>query len=111
MQLKHFLLILPAELDEIEQPPTPLRVRSYRQLHHGLLSFVSHLDTPSIDLSQKVVGSNNPRIFSFAKLYIASKGFSEDEILSSSRFSHVYRALLPSDGSIVAIKCLFEKGE
>ncbi|KAJ4979908.1 hypothetical protein NE237_010688 [Protea cynaroides] len=99
------------DLDEIEQPSTPLRARSYRQSYHGLLSFVSHLDTPGIDLSQKVVGSNNPRIFSCAELYIASKGFSEDEIPGNGGFSRVYRALLPSDGTTVAVKCLFEKGE
>ncbi|KAJ4951889.1 hypothetical protein NE237_028721 [Protea cynaroides] len=43
MQLKHFLSILPVDLDEIEQHSTPLRARSYYQSHHGLLNFVSHL--------------------------------------------------------------------
>ncbi|KAJ4980866.1 hypothetical protein NE237_031703 [Protea cynaroides] len=67
--------------------------------------------TPGVNLSQKVVGSNNPRIFSFVELYIASKGFSEDEILDSGGFGRVYRALLPSDGTTVAVKYLSEKGE
>ncbi|KAJ4980577.1 hypothetical protein NE237_031414 [Protea cynaroides] len=139
MQLKHFLPILPADIDEIEQPSTPLRAHSYYQSHHGLLSFVSHLvcgvhhwgwrwsnffdcyeagghsyhfqDTPGVDLSQKVASSNNPRIFSFAKLNISSKGFSKDEILGSSGFGCVYKALLPSNGTIVAVKCFSEKGE
>ncbi|KAJ4959421.1 hypothetical protein NE237_026532 [Protea cynaroides] len=47
----------------------------------------------------------------FAELYITSKGFSEDEILGSGGFGHVYRTLFPSDGTTVAIKCLSEKGE
>ncbi|KAJ4936178.1 hypothetical protein NE237_000004 [Protea cynaroides] len=68
-------------------------------------------DTLSVNLSQKVVGSNNPRIFNFPKLYIASKVFSEGEILSSGKFGHVYRALLLSDYTIVVVQCLSEKGE
>ncbi|XP_042483210.1 receptor like protein kinase S.2 [Macadamia integrifolia] len=137
MQLKHFLPVLPADLDEIESS-TPRRSRSSRQPsteEHGLFTFVNHVlrsiytgfsdcyvtrnnhsscnfqDTPGVDLSQKVVGSNNPRIFSFAELYIASNGFSEDQILGSGGFGRVYRAVLPSDGTIVAVKCLTEKGE
>ncbi|XP_043722390.1 receptor like protein kinase S.2 [Telopea speciosissima] len=68
-------------------------------------------DTAGVDLTQKVVGTNNPRIFSFAELYIATNGFSDDQILGSGGFGRVYRAVLPSDGTIVAVKCLSEKGE
>ncbi|KAE9450694.1 hypothetical protein C3L33_17408, partial [Rhododendron williamsianum] len=41
-------------------------------------------DTAGVELWDKEVGSNNsPRIFSYAELYIGSKGFSEDEVLGS----------------------------
>uniref|UniRef100_A0A0C9S625 TSA: Wollemia nobilis Ref_Wollemi_Transcript_12106_2822 transcribed RNA sequence n=1 Tax=Wollemia nobilis TaxID=56998 RepID=A0A0C9S625_9CONI len=55
--------------------------------------------------------SDNPRIFSYAELYIATKGFSKDELLGSGGFGRVYKAVLPSDGSVVAVKCVSEKGE
>lgn len=67
-------------------------------------------DTDGVQLSEKV-GGDNPRIFSFAELYIGTKGFSEEEILGSGGFGRVYRAYLPSDGTVVAVKCLAEKGE
>ncbi|KAL5542588.1 hypothetical protein UlMin_010298 [Ulmus minor] len=68
------------------------------------------LDMDGIGLADKV-GGDNPRIFSFAELYIGSNGFSEDEVLGSGGFGKVYRAVLPSDGTLVAVKCLAEKGE
>lgn len=69
-------------------------------------------DTAGVELWDKEVGSNNsPRIFSYAELYIGSKGFSEDEVLGSGGFGKVYRAILPSDGTAVAVKCLAERGE
>jgi serine/threonine protein kinase len=67
-------------------------------------------DTEGIQLSDKV-GGDNPRIFGFAELYIGSNGFSEDEVLGSGGFGKVYRAVLPSDGTLVAVKCLAERGE
>lgn len=67
-------------------------------------------DTEGIQLSDKV-GGDNPRIFSFAELYIGSNGFSEDEVLGSGGFGRVYRAVLPSDGTVVAVKCVAERGE
>ncbi|PSS35690.1 Receptor-like protein kinase [Actinidia chinensis var. chinensis] len=68
-------------------------------------------DTYGVDLSDKVVGNNNPRIFSYPELYIGSKGFSEAEILGSGGFGRVYRAVLPSDRTVVAVKCVVERGE
>ncbi|XP_050216510.1 receptor like protein kinase S.2 [Mercurialis annua] len=67
-------------------------------------------DSEGIQISEKV-GGDNPRIFSYAEIYIGSNGFSEDEVLGSGGFGKVYRAVLPSDASVVAVKCLAEKGE
>ncbi|KAJ0093153.1 hypothetical protein Patl1_25988 [Pistacia atlantica] len=67
-------------------------------------------DLEGVQISEKV-GGDNPRIFSYAELYIGSNGFNEDEVLGSGGFGVVYRAVLPSDGTVVAVKCLAEKGE
>ncbi|XP_023547685.1 receptor like protein kinase S.2-like [Cucurbita pepo subsp. pepo] len=67
-------------------------------------------DTDGVHLSERL-GGDNPRIFSFAELYIGTKGFSAEEILGSGGFGKVYRAYLPSDGTMAAVKCLAEKGE
>uniref|UniRef100_A0A6N2MD83 Protein kinase domain-containing protein n=1 Tax=Salix viminalis TaxID=40686 RepID=A0A6N2MD83_SALVM len=72
---------------------------------HGLF-----YDLEGVQLPEKVGGAN-PRIFSYAELYIGSKGFCEDEVLGSGGFGKVYRAVLPSDGTVVAVKCLAERGE
>lgn len=70
-------------------------------------------DTEGVKLSTKEeeVGCQNPRIFSYSELYIGSNGFSEKEVLGSGGFGKVYRAILPSDGTVVAVKCLTERGE
>ncbi|PKA57788.1 Receptor like protein kinase S.2 [Apostasia shenzhenica] len=47
-----------------------------------------------------------PRIFTYAELYIGTRGFSKTELLGSGGFGRVYRAALPSDGSVVAVKCI-----
>ncbi|KAM7488764.1 hypothetical protein LguiB_026248 [Lonicera macranthoides] len=67
-------------------------------------------DTEGVHFSEKV-GGDNPRTFSYAELYIGSNGFSVDEVLGSGGFGRVYRAVLPSDGTIVAVKCVAERGE
>lgn len=78
-----------------------------QQQHSGVFH-----DLEGIQIAEKVGGDNpNPRIFSYAELYIGSNGFSEDEVLGSGGFGKVYRAVLPSDGTVVAVKCLAEKGE
>ncbi|GKV28700.1 hypothetical protein SLEP1_g37717 [Rubroshorea leprosula] len=82
--------------------------------HHRVLrrqqSTAFH-DLEGVLMSEKEIAGENPRIFSYAELYIGSKGFSEDEVLGSGGFGRVYRAVLPSDGTVVAVKCLAEKGE
>lgn len=67
-------------------------------------------DADGVQLCEKLGGTNR-RTFSYAELYVGSKGFSKDEILGSGGFGRVYRAVLPSDGTVVAVKCLAERGE
>ncbi|WOL14397.1 hypothetical protein Cni_G23177 [Canna indica] len=57
------------------------------------------------------VGCSSPRIFTYSELYIATNGFSDKEILGSGGFGRVYRGVLPSDGSAVAVKCVVGRGE
>ncbi|KAI3408429.1 uncharacterized protein J3R85_020265 [Psidium guajava] len=67
-------------------------------------------DMEGVQLADKV-GKENPRIYSYSELYIGSNGFSENEVLGSGGFGRVYRAVLPSDGTVVAVKCVVERGE
>ncbi|KAL0388217.1 UNVERIFIED_CONTAM: Receptor like protein kinase S.2 [Sesamum radiatum] len=67
-------------------------------------------DAEGVQIQEKV-GGENPRIFSYSELYIGSNGFNEREVLGSGGFGRVYRAVLPSDGTVVAVKCLAERGE
>lgn len=67
-------------------------------------------DITGVEFSQKV-DSNQPRIFSYAELYIGTNGFNQDQVLGSGGFGRVYKAALPSDGTLVAVKCLAEKGD
>ncbi|EHA8586414.1 receptor like protein kinase S.2 [Cocos nucifera] len=72
----------------------------------------SFQDTPGIpEFPYKKVGSGGPRIFSYAELYIGSNGFSDKEVLGSGGFGRVYRAVLPSDGTVVAVKCVASRGD
>ncbi|PUZ44426.1 hypothetical protein GQ55_8G094900 [Panicum hallii var. hallii] len=61
---------------------------------------------------RKLAGSGgSPRIFSYSELYIGAEGFSDKEVLGSGGFGRVYRAVLPSDGTTVAVKCIASHGD
>ncbi|KAH6809111.1 protein kinase family protein [Perilla frutescens var. frutescens] len=68
------------------------------------------VDAEGVQIQEKV-GGENPRIFSYSELYVGTNGFDKNEVLGSGGFGRVYRAVLPSDGSVVAVKCLTERGE
>ncbi|KAK7256239.1 hypothetical protein RIF29_29678 [Crotalaria pallida] len=69
-------------------------------------------DMDGVQVVSVKIGRDNPRIFSYAELFIGSNGFSEDQVVGSGGFGKVYKAVLPSDGTVVAVKCcLAEKGE
>uniref|UniRef100_A0ACD5XQP3 Uncharacterized protein n=1 Tax=Avena sativa TaxID=4498 RepID=A0ACD5XQP3_AVESA len=60
--------------------------------------------------ARKIKGASGPRVFSYSELYIGTSGFSDDEVLGSGGFGRVYRAVLPSDGTTVAVKCVASVG-
>ncbi|XP_051186340.1 receptor like protein kinase S.2 [Lolium perenne] len=60
--------------------------------------------------ARKIKGASGPRVFSYSELYIGTSGFSADEVLGSGGFGRVYRAVLPSDGTTVAVKCVASVG-
>ncbi|WOH16223.1 hypothetical protein DCAR_0935772 [Daucus carota subsp. sativus] len=133
MQLNNLCFILPADsidqkdetLHEVKQRDhyaqilKALRKSIYRFFVVKWASFCGPRKQPSPSLFHDMegvqildkVGANNPRTFSFAELYIGTKGFSPDEVLGSGGFGRVYKAVLPSDNSVVAVKCLMQRGE
>nr|XP_043609584.1 receptor like protein kinase S.2-like [Erigeron canadensis] len=69
-------------------------------------------DTEGVQFpNDKEFKGHSPKTFSYSELYIGTKGFSKDEVLGSGGFGRIYRAVLPSDGTVVAVKCLMETGE
>lgn len=138
MQLKSLCFVLPAEFDEPEKVHgDPKNVPSSRGcgglaldlLRHSLQRFFdskwvcfSHkkrfsgvfVDAEGVQIQEKGGGGGgdeNPRIFSYSEVYVGTNGFDKNEVLGSGGFGRVYRAVLPSDGSVVAVKCLTERGE
>lgn len=138
MHLKSLCFVLPAEFDEPEKvDDDPKKAPSSRGcggqaldlLRHSLQRFLdskwvclSHkkqfsgvfVDAEGVQIQEKGGGGGgdeNPRIFSYSEVYVGTNGFDKNEVLGSGGFGRVYRAVLPSDGSVVAVKCLTERGE
>ncbi|WCJ33210.1 protein kinase family protein [Euphorbia peplus] len=141
MKLNRLCIILPDDFDHLHKPPPPKEHMKKHHHHRPcscgaqVFAFLGRRlyfkkwvgcydsykprrcnsgvfqDLEGIQISDKIEGDQNPRIFSYAELYIGSNGFSEDEVLGSGGFGKVFRAVLPSDGTVVAVKCLAEKGE
>lgn len=140
MQLKGFCFILPTEFEELDRKKvhkaTPKQSsdrncgllaldfirQSLHRLYKAKWAHFSHqefqkkqfsglfFDAEGVQIQEKI-GGENPRIFSYSELFIGSNGFSEKEVLGTGGFGRVYRAVLPSDGTVVAVKCLVERGE
>ncbi|KAL3620024.1 hypothetical protein CASFOL_034936 [Castilleja foliolosa] len=120
MHRKSFCFILPTELihelkkshnhNKTHKKRGCFRLR-HRQSPQKPLSSAVFYDADGVHNQEKAVGSENPRIFSYSELYIGSDGFHEKQILGSGGFGRVYRAILPSDGTVVAVKCLAERGD
>ncbi|KAL1832100.1 hypothetical protein ACET3Z_001751 [Daucus carota] len=64
-----------------------------------------------VQILEKFGEFNNPRNLSNSELYMGSKSFSKDEILGSGGFGRIYRAVLSSYGSVVAVKYLAERSD
>ncbi|XP_023745707.1 receptor like protein kinase S.2 [Lactuca sativa] len=141
MHLHHLCFVLPSDGDDIHPfdhhnrrlppstPPTPQpqtppsKTRSCganlqevlrRTLHRFCVKSPPAIfhDTDGVQFSKEtIVSGHNPKTFTYSELYIATKGFSQDEILGSGGFGRVFRAVLPSDGTVAAVKCLAETGE
>ncbi|XP_074578767.1 receptor like protein kinase S.2-like [Curcuma longa] len=65
----------------------------------------------SLPIISKAVSGSSPRIFSYSEIYIGTNGFSDKEVLGSGGFGRVYRAVLPSERTVVAVKCVARRGD
>ncbi|KAI3794934.1 hypothetical protein L1987_37575 [Smallanthus sonchifolius] len=137
MHLHHLCFVLPSDGDDIHPPPPPppSKQRSWgihlheviRNTLHKFLnskrdirfcglcvkpsSAIFH-DTDGVQFSKETsIAAHSPKTFTYSELYIATKGFSHDQILGSGGFGRVFRAVLPSDGTLAAVKCLTEIGD
>ncbi|KAJ0988995.1 hypothetical protein J5N97_007351 [Dioscorea zingiberensis] len=125
MPLSRLCFMQPADADEIRpepETPPPSKPKSKPSRRVSSLarrfclcfrraeeqdSLTLFQDIPGVDPGNyKKVADSNPRIFSYSELYIGSNGFSDKEILGSGGFGRVYRAVLPSDNTVVAVKCV-----
>ncbi|KAK1318191.1 Receptor like protein kinase S.2 [Acorus calamus] len=122
MEFIRLCFILPADIDEILPPPNESSEPPQPGCAHHITSRVRRTlrrfrrhrrhrqkqvfyDIPGIAEKEKI-GCDGPRIFTYNELYVASNGFCESEVLGSGGFGRVYRAVLPSDGTVVAVKCV-----
>ncbi|XP_051133519.1 receptor like protein kinase S.2 [Andrographis paniculata] len=136
MNPKSLCFVLPTETDDDQDdaaqsklqnsssaknppPPPRRRVSAVDSLRHALQRFFlchhhgnqfSGAFTDADGVHQAEPDNNNPRIFSYSELYIATNGFNAAQILGAGGFGRVYRAVLPSDGTTVAVKSLAESG-
>lgn len=137
MSLRRLCFVLPMDADEVISVDEPRRrmtresVGSYvrGKVGRALLclrcgfcstgrchssSGMSFEDIAGVDEvgARKLGGAGgSPRIFSYSELYIGTNGFSDKEVLGSGGFGRVYRAVLPSDGTTVAVKCVASRGD
>ncbi|KAK9062535.1 hypothetical protein SSX86_019722 [Deinandra increscens subsp. villosa] len=139
MHLHHLCFVLPSDGDDIHpfhhhhhpsKPPPPQKPRATHlhdllrnKLHKFLNSkrlcgFCSKQtpaifhDTDGVQFANETsIAAHTPKTFTYSELYIATKGFSQDQVLGSGGFGRVFRAVLPSDGTLAAVKCLTETGE
>ncbi|KAL5203944.1 hypothetical protein ABZP36_008815 [Zizania latifolia] len=77
----------------------------------GVCSFEDIAGVDEVGARKLGGAGGSPRIFSYSELYIGTNGFSDKEILGSGGFGRVYRAVLPSDGTTVAVKCVAGRGD
>lgn len=52
-----------------------------------------------------------PHRFNYKDLHIATKGFTDEELLGSGGFGKVYRGVLHTNGLQVAVKCILRETE
>ncbi|KAK1257905.1 Receptor like protein kinase S.2 [Acorus gramineus] len=123
-QLSRLCFTLPSDAEEILPPEVhPKSPETRRHVRRPLVRFRSgrrrqkqvFYDIPGVIDSTAAAGEREkvtcdcPKIFTYNELYVASNGFSESELLGGGGFGRVYRAVLPSDGTVVAVKRVASK--
>ncbi|KAI3798166.1 hypothetical protein L1987_33435 [Smallanthus sonchifolius] len=137
MHPHHLCFVLPSDGDDIHPPPPPppskqrsCGIHLHEVICNTLQRFLNSKrdirlcgfcvkpppvifhDTDGVQFSKETsVAAHSPKTFTYSELYIATKGFSHDQILGSGGFGRVFRAVLPSDGTLAAVKCLTDTGD
>ncbi|URE34759.1 receptor kinase [Musa troglodytarum] len=81
--------------------PSPLR---FRGLSNGIVVFILRRRTKYSELLEDWELEYGPHRFSYKDLFHAAKGFRDTELLGMGGFGRVYKGVLPSSRSEVAIK-------